>query len=105
MNEDLVGVDHLEAYRGPHSRLHVQHRCRRCRGSAHPRKGYVTRYIEPGHLNGGDVDMYLCGPPPMVEAVRSWLAEQGIAPANFYYEKFSPSGAVTTIGETHRQAA
>jgi benzoate/toluate 1,2-dioxygenase reductase component len=65
----------------------------------------VTRYIEPEHVNDGDVDIYLCGPPPMVEAVRGWLAEQGIAPANFYFEKFSPSGAVTTIGETHRQAA
>jgi len=37
--------------------------------------------------------------------VRDWLNVQGIAPANFYYEKFSPSGAVTTIGEIHRQAA
>ena len=63
------------------------------------------RYIEPAHVNGGDVDIYLCGPPPMVEAVRGWLDEQGVAPANFYYEKFSPSGAVTTIGESHRQAA
>ena len=72
--------------------------------SAHPQKGYVTRYIEPGHLNGGDVDVYLCGPPPMVDAVRSYLNEQAVAPANFYFEKFSPSGAVTAIGETHRAA-
>ena len=73
--------------------------------SAHPRKGYVTAHIEPAHLHGGDVDVYLCGPPPMVDAVRGWLAAQGVTPANFYYEKFSPSGAVTTIGESHRQAA
>ena len=73
-------------------------------GGAYPRKGYVTRYIEPGHLNGGDVDVYLCGPPPMVDAVRTWLGEQGVSPANFYYEKFSPAGAVTAIGETHRAA-
>ena len=101
---DLVGVDHLEAYVG---RIpgYTFSTVVAAADSAHPRKGYVTAHIEPGHLNGGDVDVYLCGPPPMVEAVRSWLAEQGIAPANFYYEKFSPSGAVTTIGETHRQAA
>ena len=73
-------------------------------GSAFPRKGYVTRYIEPGHLNNGDVDVYLCGPPPMVDAVRHYLAEQAVSPANFYFEKFSPSGAVTAIGETHRAA-
>ncbi len=72
--------------------------------SVYPHKGYVTRYIEPGHLNGGDVDVYLCGPPPMVDAVRHHLAEQAVSPANFYFEKFSPSGAVTAIGETHRAA-
>jgi benzoate/toluate 1,2-dioxygenase reductase subunit len=59
--------------------------------SAHPRKGYVTRHIEAGHLHGGEVDVYLCGPPPMVDAVRGWLGEQGVTPASFYYEKFSPS--------------
>jgi benzoate/toluate 1,2-dioxygenase reductase component len=64
--------------------------------SAHPRKGYVMTHVEPGHLNGGDVDVYLCGPPPMVDAVRGWLGEQSATPTNFYYEKFSPSGVVAT---------
>jgi len=73
--------------------------------SAHPRKGYVTDHLDPARLDGGDVDIYLCGPPPMVEAVRAWLAAQGIVPAHFYFEKFSPSGAVTAIGEAHRAAA
>jgi benzoate/toluate 1,2-dioxygenase reductase subunit len=64
-------------------------------GSAHPRKGYVTAHVEPAWLNGGDVDVYLCGPPPMVDAVRAWLDAQGVTPAAFHYEKFSPSGAAT----------
>ena len=37
-------------------------------------------HIEPGQLNGGDVDIYLCGPPPMVDAVRVWLGEQSLTP-------------------------
>ncbi|WP_416427796.1 benzoate 1,2-dioxygenase electron transfer component BenC (plasmid) [Pseudomonas sp. App30] len=57
--------------------------------SSHPRKGYVTQHIEPGHLNEGDVDVYLCGPPPMVEAVSAYLRDQAIVPANFYFEKFA----------------
>ncbi|SCZ74332.1 MULTISPECIES: benzoate 1,2-dioxygenase electron transfer component BenC [unclassified Pseudomonas] len=61
--------------------------------SQYPRKGYVTQHIEPTHLNQGDVDVYLCGPPPMVEAVSQFIREQGIAPANFYYEKFAASAA------------
>jgi benzoate/toluate 1,2-dioxygenase reductase subunit len=45
--------------------------------------------MEPQRLNDGDVDVYLCGPPPMVEAVREHMKAQGITPLNFYYEKFN----------------
>jgi benzoate/toluate 1,2-dioxygenase reductase subunit len=58
-----------------------------------PQRGYVTQHIAPEHLNGGDVDIYLCGPTPMVEAVSHYIREQGISPANFYYEKFAASAA------------
>ncbi|WP_176506307.1 MULTISPECIES: benzoate 1,2-dioxygenase electron transfer component BenC [Pseudomonas] len=61
--------------------------------SQYPQKGYVTQHIAPQHLNDGDVDVYLCGPPPMVEAVSQYLREQGITPANFYYEKFAAAAA------------
>jgi benzoate/toluate 1,2-dioxygenase reductase subunit len=61
--------------------------------SQYPYKGYVTQHIEPQHLNDGDVDVYLCGPPPMVEAVSQYIREQGITPANFYYEKFAAAAA------------
>ncbi|NKS17150.1 FCD domain-containing protein [Rhodococcus hoagii] len=60
-------------------------------GSTAANKGYVTSLFEPQHLNEGDVDIYLCGPPPMVEAVRTHLEGEGIAPANFYFEKFNSS--------------
>jgi benzoate/toluate 1,2-dioxygenase reductase component len=101
---DLVGLDRLEEYaaRIPDFAYTT---CVAAESSSHPRKGYVTAHIEPGDLNSGEVDVYLCGPPPMVDAVRGWLNEQGVTPANFYYEKFSPSGAVTAIGEDHRRAA
>jgi len=101
---DLVGADQLAGFAERISNFTFS-TCVAADGSVHPRKGYVTHHIEPAQLNGGDVDVYLCGPPPMVDAVRAWLNEQGVTPANFYYEKFSPSGAVTTIGESHRQAA
>ena len=59
--------------------------------SPYPHKGYVTQHIEPQHLNEGEVDIYLCGPPPMVEAVSTFIRERGIQPKNFYYEKFAAS--------------
>ncbi|MGH3519582.1 MAG: benzoate 1,2-dioxygenase electron transfer component BenC [Haloechinothrix sp.] len=58
-----------------------------------PNKGYVTDLFEPKYLNDGDVDIYLCGPPTMVEGVRGHLAESGLAPASFYHEKFAVSAA------------
>ena len=42
-------------------------------------------------LAAGDVDIYLCGPPPMVDAVRHYLDETGVKPASFHYEKFTPN--------------
>jgi len=62
--------------------------------SAHPLKGYVTHHLSDTHLNGNDVDVYLCGPPPMVEAVRAFLRDKGVAPAHFFYEKFAASEPV-----------
>jgi benzoate/toluate 1,2-dioxygenase reductase subunit len=90
---DLVAVDRLEGFaeRIPGFTFAC---CVAAEASGYPRKGYVTGHIEPAHLNGGDVDIYLCGPPPMVEAVRGWLVRQGVTPASFYFEKFAPSGVV-----------
>jgi benzoate/toluate 1,2-dioxygenase reductase subunit len=59
--------------------------------SAHPQKGYVTHHLPEAALNGGDVDVYLCGPPPMVDSVRAYLSDKHIVPTSFHYEKFSPS--------------
>jgi len=85
---DLVELDRLQALaaRIPNFTFSA---CVANPDSQYPRKGYVTQHIEPRHLNDGDVDVYLCGPPPMVEAVSQYVREQGITPANFYYEKFA----------------
>ncbi|GGB38393.1 NADH oxidase [Oceanisphaera marina] len=59
--------------------------------SAHPLKGYVTNHMQDAPIHHGEVDVYLCGPPPMVDAVLGYFREQGIKPTSFHYEKFSPS--------------
>lgn len=58
--------------------------------SGHPRTGYVTQHLEDADFHGGDVDIYLCGPPPMVDAVRADLHRRAITPASFHTEKFAP---------------
>ncbi len=70
--------------------------------STHERKGFVTQHMTDEHLHDGEADVYLCGPPPMVEAVRTFLNDQPNPPQNFYYEKFS--SAAGTTGDSSVQA-
>ncbi|CAM2188214.1 benzoate/toluate 1,2-dioxygenase reductase component [Paraburkholderia sacchari] len=97
-DEDLVGVDRLEAYA---QRLpNFTYACTvSSPDSVHPNKGYVTHHIIPSQLNDGEADVYLCGPPPMVDAVRNYLSSEGLTPRNFYYEKFAGTGLVVQTGE------
>jgi len=87
---DLVQVDELDAYarrlpRFSYSTVVAD------TASKHPRKGWVTQHIPEDVLNGGDVDVYLCGPPPMVDAVRGHFESIGTRPNRFHYEKFTPN--------------
>jgi benzoate/toluate 1,2-dioxygenase reductase subunit len=59
--------------------------------SAHPRKGWVTQHMPAEVLHEGNLDVYLCGPPPMVDAVRKHFDDCGVTPASFHYEKFTPN--------------
>ncbi|MCU9849001.1 benzoate 1,2-dioxygenase electron transfer component BenC [Defluviimonas sp. WL0024] len=59
----------------------------------HERKGFVTDHVTAEELNGGDCDVYLCGPPPMVEAVRAHFGKLGVEPTHFHFEKFNPTEA------------
>lgn len=90
-DHDLVGLEQLDRIAAEHPNFTYVTTVAMA-DSPHPRKGYATAHVEPAWMNGGDVDAYLCGPPPMVEAVRSWLTETNVTPASFHYEKFSSSG-------------
>jgi benzoate/toluate 1,2-dioxygenase reductase subunit len=91
-DHDLVGLDHLDRIVAQHPQFQYVTTVA-TESSSHPRKGYATAHVEPAWMNGGDVDVYLCGPVPMVEAVRGWLDSTGITPASFHFEKFSATHA------------
>ncbi|MBQ0937848.1 benzoate 1,2-dioxygenase electron transfer component BenC [Ideonella paludis] len=61
----------------------------------HPQQGYVTQHMPAEALHDGNVDVYLCGPPPMVEAVQKHFKSAGLVPASFHYEKFTPNATVS----------
>ncbi len=52
--------------------------------------GHVTQLLSADHL-ASDAEIYLCGPPPMIEAAESWLSSQGVDGKRIHAEKFLPS--------------
>ncbi|MFF0445158.1 benzoate 1,2-dioxygenase electron transfer component BenC [Streptomyces sp. NPDC004609] len=87
-DRDLVHLDTLAAYTKAVPGFTFDH-CVADENSTAPNKGFVTTLIDAGTLHHGDADVYLCGPPPMVEAVRAHIAALGVTPAGFHYEKFA----------------
>lgn len=61
--------------------------------SSCPQRGFVTEHLDDAMLNNGDVDIYLCGPPPMVNAVATALRERGISRQGSGMRNLSPARA------------
>lgn len=93
-DQDLVLVERLETYarRIPGFTFTT---CVADPQTTHERQGYVTSHMPAQALHGGNVDVYLCGPPPMVDAVHKHFKFEGIEPASFHYEKFTPNQATS----------
>lgn len=53
--------------------------------------GYIHEHLNKDQLAEQAFDMYLCGPPPMIEAVKNWLDEQALQNYRIYSEKFLQS--------------
>jgi benzoate/toluate 1,2-dioxygenase reductase component len=92
---DLVLVDALDAYAAKLPNFSYTTVVADA-NSKHPCKGWVTEHIPHDALNDGEVDVYLCGPPPMVDAVRKHFDDSGVKPNSFHYEKFTANAAPVT---------
>jgi propane monooxygenase reductase subunit len=60
--------------------------------------GLITDVVARAEPNLADVDAYLCGPPPMVDAAIELLKAQGLAEQHIFYDKF------TTTAETEESS-
>ncbi|MDD1131216.1 benzoate 1,2-dioxygenase electron transfer component BenC [Pseudomonas shahriarae] len=94
-DQDLVLLEALEAFAARLPQLTIV-TCVADPQTAHPRQGYVTQHMGREALHDGDVDVYLCGPPPMVDAVRQHFKHQGVSPASFHYEKFTANAVASS---------
>jgi len=93
---DLVEIDRIEALRARIPNFTYDTTCSG-RRSRHPLTGHVTDHVSAGVLNNGNVDVYLCGPPEMVESGRQHVVKLGLSPANIHFEKFVPAGEVLAV--------
>jgi len=93
---DLVEVERIEALAARIPKFTYDTTCSGP-GSQHPLTGHVTDHLSAGALNNGDMDVYLCGPPGMVESGRQHVAKLGLLPANIYFEKFVPASEALAV--------
>jgi benzoate/toluate 1,2-dioxygenase reductase subunit len=95
-DSDLVEVERIEALAARIPKFTYDATCSGP-GSRHPLTGHVTNHFGAGVLNNGDVDVYLCGPPEMVESGRQYVSKLGLLPANIHLEKFVPASGALTV--------
>ena len=51
--------------------------------------GLITDVVDRLEADVAEVDAYVCGPPPMVEAAIALLEAKGVPEAHIYYDKFT----------------
>src|SRR5882672_1299882 len=55
--------------------------------------GLVTKVLEAREPGLAECDVYLCGPPPMIDAALPLLESAGVPPEQVFYDKFTISAA------------
>jgi len=95
-NADLVELEALDALKASLPGFDY-FTCVVDKDSGHPKLGYVTNHLSASDLHDGNVDVYVCGPPPMVEGVRRWMAGVGVTPKSFHFEKFSSTSELAAV--------
>jgi propane monooxygenase reductase subunit len=52
-------------------------------------RGLITDVVVRSEQELGEVDAYLCGPPPMVDAAVGLLVQNGVPESRIYFDKFT----------------
>ena len=53
----------------------------------------ITDVLERRELSPADCDVYLCGPPPMIDAALPLLETMGVPNEQVFYDKFTITAA------------
>lgn len=90
-DEELFSLDALEGYADKGIALTTELCVVTPSAGWAGRSGHVTDLLRPELLAGGACRVYLCGPPPMIDAAEAWLRENGMEDARVHAEKFVAS--------------
>lgn len=56
--------------------------------------GFITDILDRREPDMSDRDMYVCGPPPMVDAALAVLERRGVATEHIFFDKFTVTATV-----------
>ncbi len=87
--DERFALEQLHAYRDAGLPLAIE--CAAVAGGAGCTPGHVTSLLHEDRIHGGDCDVYLCGPPPMIDAANRWLHARGVDAKRVHAERFLPS--------------
>jgi ferredoxin-NADP reductase len=60
-------------------------------GQQFQHQGWVNVELIKNYLDSTNYEFYICGPPPMMQAVSEQLAKWGVAASNIFTEAFGPA--------------
>jgi NAD(P)H-flavin reductase len=89
-SDELFGLDQLSGYTEKGLDLTVELAVVEPSNGWSHAVGHVTSLLRYELVDRGQ-HVYLCGPPPMIEAGESWLADHGVDENRVHTEKFLPS--------------
>jgi propane monooxygenase reductase subunit len=62
--------------------------------------GLITDVVERSEQDLAEVDAYLCGPPPMVDAAIALLVQSGVPESHIYFDKFTTTADTEETSRT-----
>lgn len=93
---DLCEQQRLQDYAARLPQFHYHAVVSRATDTWQGKTGFIQEHLCKDQLSEQPFDMYLCGPPPMIEAVKSWIEDQGLTDYRMYSEKFLQSNSMKT---------
>jgi propane monooxygenase reductase subunit len=91
--DDLFALDELERLRGELPELQFVPALSEADGGGgwEGEAGLITDVVDRLEADLEDVDAYLCGPPPMVDAAIALLERRGCPESHIYFDRFTTS--------------